>query len=67
MRHVIVLEDGERLVIEPSPTFRNVRVWMPGTQRVIAVPLEHVGSFCLAVQACADDVVAADRLTGAEG
>lgn len=67
MRQVIVLDDGQRLVIEPSHTFRNVRLWIPGTGHTITIPLEHAGTAALSIQAAAADLVASDRATGTEG
>lgn len=67
MRSVIVLEDGKRLVVEPSHSFRNVRVWIPGTANIIAIPLEHVKTFTLSVQEAAAAVAALDDTTSANG
>lgn len=67
MRSVIVLEDGQRLVVEPSHTFRNVRVWIPGTGHLIAVPLEHAKTFALSVLEAAAAVAAVDDTTSANG
>jgi hypothetical protein len=67
-RSVFVLEDGQRLVIEPSHTFRNVRVWIPGsTAGLVTIPIQHAEGVALAIKCAAADVVAAVRASGAEG
>lgn len=64
MRSVIVLDDGQRLVIEPSHTFRNVRVWVPGTGNVIAIPLEHAHTAALSIQEAARELRDTERVEG---
>lgn len=68
MRTALIRQDGSRLVIEPSPVFRNVRVWIPGdTTGIITIPLEQAKAFCQAVEGAALALHQADALNSAEG
>lgn len=69
MRTTLIRPDGQRLVIEPSHTFRSVRIWSPGGEpgEIITVPRELTGAFCQAVEGAAQAIEQTDRLTSAEG
>lgn len=54
MKSTFVCDDGSRLVVEPSPTFRNVRVWnRDRADQIITIPVELAGSVAAAIEAAA--------------
>lgn len=52
MKTTLITADGDRIIIEPSRTFKNIRIWIKGGD-VIAIPLELAGAFGQAFEAAA--------------
>ncbi|MES2482984.1 MAG: hypothetical protein V4609_13375, partial [Pseudomonadota bacterium] len=53
--------DGRDLVIEPSYTFRNVRIWIKGSDEIITIPLELAGAAAFAIEQAGEAIEARDN------
>jgi hypothetical protein len=53
MKTNITRPDGTRLVIEPSHTFGNVRLFVLGSEEIITIPAGLAGLVCQAIEAAA--------------
>lgn len=53
MKTTLIRPDGNRLVIEPSPNFGNVRLYVLGDEEIITIPVSMAGLAAQAIEAAA--------------
>lgn len=51
MKTTLIRPDGTRLVIEPSPTFGNVRLYVLGSEEITTIPVCLAGVVAQAIEA----------------
>lgn len=56
MKSTFIAETGSRIVVEPSPMFNAVRVWIKGTDQIVSIPAELAAVVGQAIEVAARDM-----------
>lgn len=62
MKSTFITETGTRICVEPSPNFGNVRIWIKGTDQIVAIPAELAAVVAQGIEAAARDLLSGDAL-----